>query len=52
MDKDKLYQDLMPILLSLEGMYDNIPSSRMLDTIDRLKAIVHRVEYNPEYYNK
>ena len=52
MDNDKMYQDLMPILLSLEGMYDSRPSSRLLDSIERLRTIVHRVHNLPEYYNK
>lgn len=52
MDNDKMYQDLMPILLSLEGMYDSRPSSRLLDSIDRLRIIVHRVANLPKYYNK
>ena len=52
MDNDKMYQDLMPILLSLEGMYDSRPSSRLLDSIDRLRIIVHRVANLLKYYNK
>ena len=52
MDNDKLYQDLMPILLNLEGIYDDRPSNRLMDSIDRLKDIGYRVHNIPEYYNK
>jgi len=51
MDKDKMYQDLMPILLNLEGIHESRPSSRLKDTIERLSLVIHRVTNVDNYYN-
>jgi len=51
MDKDKIYQDLMPILLNLEGIHEDRPSSRLKDAIERLDLVIHRVEHVEGWYN-